>query len=97
MTGEKITTKKISAKPHYILVPGSGTFELKSFHMAWHLKSDLVPGAENLTNSVFKSSNARGLPGGMLKFQIARYIILKKLNITDKMGELKCLCYLLLV
>ena len=60
---EKITAVKvkenISKNPFYSC-PGGGTFELNSFHLAGHF-----------TNSDFKSSNARG---GMLKFQIDRYI-----------------------
>ena len=36
---EKI--KKV--KTHFFLVLGVGTFELKSFHLAGHLTSDLVP------------------------------------------------------
>ena len=64
---EKITAVKlkenISKNPFYSC-PGGGTFELNSFHLAGHLTSDLVPGAGHLTNNDFKSSNARGLPGG---------------------------------
>ena len=55
---------KISAKTHFIFVPGVGTFKLKSFHLAGQLTSNLVPGAGNLTNSNFKSSNAQGLLQG---------------------------------
>ena len=46
------------------VVTGAGTFEFKFFHMAGHLTKDLVPGAKNLTNGDFKSSNARRLPCG---------------------------------
>ena len=74
---ETITVVKlkesISKNPFFFLFPGAGTFELKSFHMAGHLASDLLPGAGNLTNSDFKSSNARGVSGKMLKFWIDRY------------------------
>ena len=75
---EKITVVKlkenISKNPFYSC-PGGGTFELNSFHLVGHLTSDLIPGVGHLTNSDFKSSNARGCPvGGMLKFQIDRYI-----------------------
>ena len=67
---EKITAVKlkenINKNPFYSC-PGGGTFELNSFHLAGHLTSDLVPGAGHLTNSDFKSSNARELPGGHVK------------------------------
>ena len=46
-----------------LLVPGAGTFEHKSFHMARHLTSNLVAGAGNLTNSNFKSSCVREWAG----------------------------------
>ena len=64
---ENITAVKlkenISENPFYSF-PGAGTFELKSFYLAGHLTSDLVPEAGNLTNRDFKSLTARGLPGG---------------------------------
>ena len=64
--GENITAAKlkenISKNPFYSC-PGAGTFELKSFYLTGHLTSELVLGAGNLTNSDFKSSNARVLPG----------------------------------
>ena len=45
-------------------VPGAGAFEHKSFCMAKHLTSNVVPGAGILTNRDFKSSNAQGWPRG---------------------------------
>ena len=60
---EKITTVKLKeniSKNPFFLVLEAGTLELKSFHMARQLISNLFPGARNLTN---KSLNARGLPG----------------------------------
>ena len=52
-----------------------GALEHKSFHMARHLTSNLIPGSGNFTKSNFKSSNVQVWPGGrMLKFQIDRYI-----------------------
>ena len=62
------------SKNLFFLVLQMGTFEHKSFHMAGHLISNLVPKAGNLTNSYFNSSNAQGWPGGDLKFRIDRYI-----------------------
>ena len=51
--------------------------------MPGHLISDLVPGAGNLNNSDFKSSNARRFPGGwILKFRIHRYITNSRLGLN---------------
>ena len=64
---ENITAVKLReniSKKEFFLVPGAGTFELKSFHMTGNLTRDLVPGTGILTISDFKSSNAPGLPGG---------------------------------
>ena len=48
----------------------------KSDHRVGHLNTILARGGGNLNNPIFKSSNARGLPGGgrMLKFRLDRYI-----------------------
>ena len=62
---EKITAVKLKeniSKTPFYSCPGGQTFELNSFHLAGHLTSDLVSEAGHLTNSDFKSSNARGLP-----------------------------------
>ena len=52
----------------------------KSDDKVGHLNTILARGGGNLNDSIFKSSNARGLPGvgggggGMLKFQVDRRI-----------------------
>ena len=50
----------------------------KSNDKVGHLNTSLAIGGGNLNNPIFKSSNARGLPGGggMLKFRVDRRIIL---------------------
>ena len=73
----------------FFLVPGVRTFENKSFHMAGHLTSNLVPGTGNLTNSDFKSSNAWVWPGGMLKFRTDRYKIYQLLELFYRLLYLK--------
>ena len=40
-----VKLKENKSKNAFFLVPGAGTFELKSFYIAGHLTSDLVPGA----------------------------------------------------
>ena len=50
----------------------------KSNDKVGHLNTSLAIGGGNLNNPIFKSSNARGLPGGgggMLKFRVDRRII----------------------
>ena len=51
----------------------------KSDDKVGHLNTILARGGGNLNDSIFKSSNARGLPGGgggggMLKFRVDRRI-----------------------
>ena len=51
----------------------------KSNDKVGHLNTSLAIGGGNLNNPIFKSSNARGLPGGgggggMLKFRVDRRI-----------------------
>ena len=49
----------------------------KSDDKVGHLNTILARGGGNLNDPIFKSSNARGLPGGgMLKFRVDRRIIL---------------------
>ena len=51
----------------------------KSDDKVGHLNSILAQGGGNLNDPIFKSSNARGLPGGgMLKFRVDRRITLIK-------------------
>ena len=48
----------------------------KSDDKVGHLNTILAIGGGNLNDPIFKSSNARGLPGGgMLKFRVDRRII----------------------
>ena len=48
----------------------------KSDDKVGHLNTILARGGGNLNDPIFKSSNARGLPGGgMLKFRFDRRII----------------------
>ena len=48
----------------------------KSDDKVGHLNTILARGGGNLNDPIFKSSNARGLPGGgMLKFRVDRRII----------------------
>ena len=49
----------------------------KSDDKVGHLNTILARGGANLNDPIFKSSNARGLPGGggMLKFRVDRRII----------------------
>ena len=48
----------------------------KSDNKVGHLNTILARGGGNLNDPIFKSSNARGLPGGggMLKFRVDRRI-----------------------
>ena len=48
----------------------------KSDDKVGHLNTTLARGGGNLNDPIFKSSNARGLPGGgeMLKFRVDRRI-----------------------
>ena len=51
----------------------------KSDDKVGHLNTILAIGGGNLNDPIFKSSNARGLPGGgMLKFRVDRRIIMIK-------------------
>ena len=51
----------------------------KSDDKVGHLNTILAIGGGNLNDPIFKSSNARGLPGGgMLKFRVDRRISLNK-------------------
>ena len=56
---------------------GGTDFTDKSDHRVGHLNTIFARGGGNLNNPIFKSSNARGFPGGggMLKFRLDRYII----------------------
>ena len=49
----------------------------KSDDKVGHLNTILAIGGGNLNDPIFKSSNARGLPGGggMLKFRVDRHIM----------------------
>ena len=47
----------------------------KSDDKVGHLNTILAQGGGNLNDSIFKSSNARGGGGGMLKFRVDRCII----------------------
>ena len=77
---ENIITVKLKesfSKNVFFLVLGEGTFELKSFNMAGHLTSDLVPGTR--PTMISKDQMPGGCPGGggrgggggkMLEFQV---------------------------
>ena len=49
-----------------------------------HLTNTLARGGGNLNDPIFKSSNARALPGGgvMLKFRVDRRIITSFVNVS---------------
>ena len=60
----------------------------KSDDKVGHLNTILAIGGGNLNDPIFKSSNARGLPGGgggMLKFRVDR-----RINLFTKIGSRRC-------
>ena len=69
---------------------------VKSSARVGYLNAILAQGGGNLNNSIFKSSNARGLPGGgggMLMFRIDRRIKWRK-NAIQVNSRLKPRCKL---
>ena len=61
----------------------------KSDDKVGHLNTILARGGGNLNDPIFKSSNARGLPGGgMLKFRVDRRIRLS-LTLNSKRKQRK--------
>ena len=65
----------------------------KSDDRVGHLDTTLVQGGGNLNSPIFKSLNARGLPGkrgeGMLKFPVDRRITGKEQNLTKTKKKTK--------
>ena len=67
LVSEQITTTELNGKictNSFFLIPGAGTIELKSFHMAGNLTSKISQGPENLTKSNFKKFKYPGNAGG---------------------------------
>ena len=57
----------------------------KSDDKVGHLNTILAIGGGNLNDPIFKSSNARGLPGGgMLKFRVDRRIIMQDIKKRER-------------
>ena len=72
----------------------------KSDDMVGHLNAILAQGGRNLNDPIFKSSNARALPGegggggGMLKFQVDRRItIVPRENKNNAYAKFRPLWY----
>ena len=59
-----------------------GHLKDKSDNRVGHLNTVLARGGGNLNNPILKSSNARSLPGGMLKFRVDRRIMEKLRKLT---------------
>ena len=68
-----------------------GAFDRQSDDKVGHLNTILAQGGGNLNDPIFKSSNARGLPGegGMLKFRVDRRIKRKYFDNKKKRRPLR--------